>query len=169
MGIITIDEPNPEACYRYLSALSHRADLIEAVPARASLLNDPQFTANQSPEELLFYRSYGASLGDPNLVTLPSPFGTSGTDPYSASILQQWMHRAFDRYVMEDADLLIEMQDAEAFAAAFLDCTTDIPPFDPVYRSSQEEGLAYYRLYADCAMRVDPEMADFFSFFDDIE
>src|SRR5262249_20419214 len=75
-GYISSTSQNPDACYRFLSALSHHPDLLGGMPARLSILDDSEYAASQTPDALAFYRAYYDSLSDPNLLVIPGNFGS---------------------------------------------------------------------------------------------
>jgi ABC-type glycerol-3-phosphate transport system substrate-binding protein len=160
-GYISATAQNPDACYRFISALSQRPDLLGGVPARLSLIDDPAYAASQSPDALNFYRSYFETLADPNLVVLPGNFGSGDQFP-GLFVLQLWLYRAFDAYVLEDGDLDAELQQAQMFSEAYLECTADIPPFDESLQTTQEEQIEYFTQFARCAVLVDPETESLF-------
>ena len=70
-----------------------------------------------------------------------------------------WLNRAFDRYVLNDADLETELADAELFTHAFLECEAAVPAFDPMV----DEPQTYFMQFARCAFRIDPTVMGFFS------
>ncbi len=162
-GYISATSQNPDACYRFLSALSRRPDLLGAMPARLSLIDDPAFAASQTPNALDFYRSFFDILQDPNLVVLPGNFGSGDQFP-GVFVIQLWLFQAFDAYVLEDADLETELEQAQVFSENFLQCSADIPPFDEALYSTQEEQIDYFRQFARCAVLVDPETESLFGF-----
>jgi ABC-type glycerol-3-phosphate transport system substrate-binding protein len=149
-GYISANTAAAEACYRFLSYISKRGDLFNAMPALHSVLNDPTFTASQNPDSLEFYNAIINQLSQPNVVSLPtvSPFSTGG-----GYILTVWLRRAFDRYVLEDATLETELAEAEAFTRAYQECAANPPD---VARDTME----YFQFFNECATQVDPTIAD---------
>jgi ABC-type glycerol-3-phosphate transport system substrate-binding protein len=162
-GYISATAQNPDACYRFLSALSLRPDLVGGMPARLSVLDDAEFVASQTPDAIAFYRSFFETLQDPNLVVIPGNFGSADSFP-GLFVLQLWMYQAFDAYVLEDADLDTELQQAQAFVDSYLECTAEIPPAGSIFNMSQEDQIDFFRNYARCAVLVDPETEDLFGF-----
>lgn len=149
---ISAKAQNPEACYRWLSVLSRHPELFSAMPARRSLINDPAVTANQTPDTIALYNQIDSLLSQSNVIALPSGLGGSPED----SLVQNWLNRAFDRYVNEDANLEDELAQAEMFARDFQQCAAAIPPLDP---ASEQDPRAYFQQYMDCVTQVDPSMA----------
>lgn len=145
---VSASSQNPEACYRWLSTLAQHPELFNAMPARRSFLTNPSVTANTDPNLLAVFNQVADLLAQPNVLNLPSGFrGTPET-----AFLQTWLNRAFDRYVLEDADLQTELEQAQSNAQAYQECAATIPPYDA------ESGQAlpdYFNQFADCATSVD--------------
>lgn len=146
---ISANAQNPEACYRWLSTLSRHPALFSAMPARRSLINDPAVTASQTPDTIALFNQIDRLLGQPNLVVLPSGFGGSPADMW----VLNWLNRAFDRYVQQDANLDEELAQAEMFAKDYQQCAAAIPALDP---ASGQNPRDYFLQFVDCATRVDP-------------
>jgi ABC-type glycerol-3-phosphate transport system substrate-binding protein len=146
---ISATSQNAEACYRWLSTLSRHPELFSGMPARRSFLGDPAVTATQKPDETAFYKQFDALLQDPNTIAFPSLL--SGGSP-STYLVERWLDKAFDDYVLHDGDLSGDLATAETYAKGFLECTANIPPYDP----ATEQQLAYLKQYTDCAAKVDP-------------
>jgi ABC-type glycerol-3-phosphate transport system substrate-binding protein len=164
-GYISATAQNPDACYRFLSALAKRPDLLGGVPAQLSLLDDPTFSASQTPDALNFYRSYFEVLQDPNVLIVPNQFSGAIGDTFPGTfVVQIWLFQAFDAYVLEDGDLDAELQEAQLFADSYMQCVANIPPFDDSVQATQEEQIDYFRQFAECAVLVDPEMESLFGF-----
>ncbi len=155
---ISANTPNPDACYRWISTLAQHPELFSGMPARRSQINDPALVASEGPEAAAFYRYYDALISDPDTVVFPSVSGSGDLSPRNY-LLQFWLNRAFDRYVLEDADLLTELEAAQTYTQAFLGCIAGIPSFDPAAGEEQ----SYDRQYTDCAVTVDPTMSALFS------
>ena len=81
-------------------------------------------------------------------------------------MLPIWLNRAFDAYVLEDADLEIELSEAEMFATTYTECINSIEriPQGTLMEMEQEEQLAYFRQFTDCAVLVDPSLEGMFDF-----
>jgi ABC-type glycerol-3-phosphate transport system substrate-binding protein len=148
---ISANAQNPEACYRWLSTLSRHPELFSAMPARRSLINDPAVTASQTPDTIALFNQIDRLLGQPNVIALPTGFGGSPADMW----VQNWLNRAFDRYIREDANLADELAQAEMFAKDYQKCIAAIPALDPAGNQNLRE---YFQQFADCAARVDPSI-----------
>ena len=153
---ISASSQNPEACYRLISFLDRRAELLNEMPARRSQIDDPVLAAAQGDEAVAFFRQYATLLERPSTVIYPSTAAQS----VEASLLTLWSGRAFDRYVLEDADLEVELEEAQLLSSGYLNCTVDIPAFDPARFAT---AIDYVREYARCAVAVDPSLQPLFS------
>jgi ABC-type glycerol-3-phosphate transport system substrate-binding protein len=154
---ISASTQNADACYRLIQWLGSRPDLVSAMPARFSLLNDPLLAVSQGEGITEFYNQLAALMQQPNTIFLPSQFG-GGQSPESL-LLPLWLNRAFDEYVLRDNDLLQSLEEMQAIVTGYLDCTAGIPPFDP---SAYDDGNDYFREYADCAVLVDSSLQSLF-------
>ncbi len=140
---------NPEACYRWLSTLSRHPELFLGMPARLSLLDDPAVTATQKPDETAFYKQFAALLQDPNTISFPSLLSSASPSTF---LIQRWIDKAFDNYVLHDGDLSADLATAETYVKAFTECTDALSPDD------QKNQLKYI----DCAGKADPNTKSLF-------
>ncbi len=112
------------------------------------------------------YQAYNEALQNPNVVIIPSPFSNSVADPAASVtnfITQNWLNRAFDNIVLEDADVDVALADATQFIEEFSTCTSGIAPLDrPISELSDEEGSEYFNQYLRCAVDVDPTLDEIF-------
>lgn len=152
---ISATAQNPEACYRWISTIARRQDLFNTMPARLSLINDPVLAAAQGQDAADFYNEFAALLQAPNNLAFPSPF--AGDSPANF-LVEFWLTRAFDEYVLRDGDLEAELGEAQQYATAFQECVATIPPFDPAAGDRRN----YFGQYTDCASRVDSSVAVMF-------
>ncbi|MEO8609576.1 MAG: hypothetical protein ABI690_16915 [Chloroflexota bacterium] len=152
---VSATSQNGEACYRWLSTLSRHPELFTGMPARRSFLDDPAVTASQKPDETAFYKQYDALLSDPNTISFPSLLSDGSPQNF---LMQRWLDKAFDDYVLHDGDLAGDLATAETYVKAFVDCTASIPPYDPATTGQ----LAYVQQYLACATKVDPSTNDVF-------
>ncbi len=143
-----------DACYRLITMLSRQPELFGGMPARYSVLNDPSYTASQNPETLATYNRIAELTAQPNTVIFPSLGGGS----IQNFLLQYWLNRAFDRYVLEDADLEVQLAEAETLSRNFQQCVSNLPPYDPSMGNREE----YAGQMQQCATSVDPELSSIF-------
>jgi hypothetical protein len=157
-GYISATSLNPDACYRLLSALSRRPDLVDGMPARRSLLDDPTVQANlTSPQDTLlnFYRAYADLLADPSTIVVNTSMFSAAVGTF---IEQRWVNRAFDRYVLDDATLDEELAQAQGFIDAYRQCTASITTPPPAANATPADFQAYMEEYQSCATAVDPSL-----------
>ncbi len=154
VGYISANSPHAEACYRLLMDLAGNSALFPAMPARYSQLNDPDLVATQGEATVAYYRTVAALLAEPNTIVIPTP--DIGAGNLGAFLNMLWLNRAFDRYVLEDADLEMELQEAALYTTGYLACASVIPPFNP----TADTAANYFAQFRDCAIQVDPSMAD---------
>lgn len=150
-GYISANTQNPDACYRWISTLANHPELFSAMPARRSLITDPAFAASTDASTIALYQRFDAVMADPNTINFQSPFG-GGTNP-ADFIVEYWLFKAFDNYVLRDADLEAELETAQTFGVAYQECVVSIPPRDP-----DQELFAYFRQFLECAAKIDPEL-----------
>jgi ABC-type glycerol-3-phosphate transport system substrate-binding protein len=143
----------PEACYRWLSTIANDPTLFQGMPARRSLLADPALVAAQGEAAGAFYQTFATLLDDPNVIVFPDMMG--GNMELGDTVMNTWLNRAFDRYVLEDADLDAELAEAQIFITAYQDCAADIPA-----PSTPEQEMAWYTQFLDCAVKADPSLEE---------
>jgi ABC-type glycerol-3-phosphate transport system substrate-binding protein len=146
-----------EACYRFISYIAQSPDLFDVMPARRPHISSTEVVATQGQDTVDFYNSLDELMQEPNTISIPAfQLNMEGIKKIFSTF---WLGRAFDRYVLEDADLEKELEDAEIFTLAYLDCEAAIPPFDPTV----DEPQTYFTQFAQCAFRIDPTVLTFFS------
>ncbi len=165
-GLISANTPAPDACYRWLSFLSHRSELLNGMPAQVDMFEDAVAEINDADDIVAFYNAFNEALQSPSAVIVPSPFVSSGDDPVASAvnfISQNWVNIAFDKVVLEDADLEEALMDANQFIADFGSCTAGIAPLDrPLTELSEDEQGNFFGEYLRCAVDVDPSMEELF-------
>lgn len=157
IGFLTAQTPYADACYRWLSTVAQRPDLFMDMPARRSHLSDERLLAAQGQTAVDFYTALYADLDDPQAVPVT---GFSGSSP-GAWLADTWFNQAMDAYVLDNADLDTALADAQTKIEEYGECIAPIPPpenglFD------QETWEAYYKQFTDCAVAVDPDLAERF-------
>ncbi|MEP7289280.1 MAG: hypothetical protein ABI947_26305 [Chloroflexota bacterium] len=153
---ISAKSQNPEACYRWISTIAKHPELFNAMPARASQVNNPTLAADQGADVVALYNQIDAELKDPNTVSLPALAG-GGTSPANF-LMQHWLYEAFDNYVLNNADLDSSLKDAEGYAKTYQGCVANIAPFDPSTQNQRD----YNQQYLACATQADPRMKTVF-------
>jgi ABC-type glycerol-3-phosphate transport system substrate-binding protein len=158
-GVISANTALQQECYNFISALSADPTLFYGMSARASTLADPALDSLLPADVVTFYREYADRLMTEDLVNVPF-FDISG----KSQIAQLWMNRAFDRYVLDDADLDAELTQAQANIDAFYDCAAPISddPLTAFDEASIQAAQAQADQLTDCVAAVDPDFAQNF-------
>jgi ABC-type glycerol-3-phosphate transport system substrate-binding protein len=154
-GYISAQSQNPDACYRLFGFLAQHPELFDGMPAFRSQFSNPTLLADQGDNAVDFYTRFDALMQDPTNVVIPSSFSGGGVAT-GTNLSRRWLNQAFDAYVLEDADLLTALTDAESKVNAFQTCLNGLPPFDAANPTANQRGLI------DCAVSVDPDMAVLF-------
>jgi ABC-type glycerol-3-phosphate transport system substrate-binding protein len=149
-GYIGSRTAHVDACYRFLSAVAKRLDVVGGMPAYRSQLNNPAVIAQNGESTAQFFTEFAALLDSPNTITvgqLQFGFGES-----------YWLLRAMDEYVASggQTDLAAALTDAQTYTNEYRACTAALPPFNPETTDFQ----AYAASMRSCASAVDPT-ADF--------
>jgi ABC-type glycerol-3-phosphate transport system substrate-binding protein len=148
-GFVSANAQNPEACYRWLNALARNPSLFSGIPARRSVMNDPAVVATQGEDRVAVFNQLDALMQDPNTIVFPSLFRQGGSPTEFA--LEFWLGRAFDNYVLQDADLETELAAAQMYVDDYQACVASLPPFDP-----SAPGQGYFAQVIGCITSVDP-------------
>lgn len=149
VGYISANTTYTDACYRWLSFLSNRGDLLVSMPANRALLDAPEIVAEQGEEAVDFYRAMDELMQQPNTILFPSG---DIFQPDASLFIDYWMNRAFDRYVLEDADLDAELDEAQAYTQGYLDCVASVPAYDPQTGDVEQ----FVQAVEACIAQVDP-------------
>lgn len=155
---ISARSQNPEACYRWISALAKRPDLFASMPARRSQIKDPALAAVQGQDVIALYSQIDQLLQDPATITFPSVY--SGGESLTGFLLQYWLYQVFDKYVLQNGDLESMLKTAETNAKAFQGCAANLPPLD---ESSPAAAREYYKKFGECATKIDPSLGLLFA------
>lgn len=116
-GYINKSSAYPEECYRWLSYLATHPHVITgSMPALLSTMNQPEVQEALGVESLAAYQQMGELLSAPNAVNI------NESNPF----LTTWLNRAFDAYVLEDADLATALEAAQQPTLDFMECSAGI-------------------------------------------
>jgi ABC-type glycerol-3-phosphate transport system substrate-binding protein len=152
-GYISATTQNPNATYRFLSAVARSPQLFSGMPVRQSLVNDPAVVASQGADVAAIYQQLDTLLRAPNTIVFPT--FTIGRGGGGLSMMDSyWLRRAFDRYVSEGADLDAELADAEMYTKAYRECTQNIV-IDTAANAAGGPGQMFQQI-SQCATSVDP-------------
>lgn len=149
---ISAKAQQPDACYRLMSKISQSPSLFSAMPARRSVLDSPSFEASVGADKVTAFKSLADRLSDPQAIRIPSAI-TGGYTAIEGYYVERWLFRVFDRYVLEGADLDVELAQAQQFAQDFMTCTEGLPPMDMTNPSARYEGIQ------KCVEKVDPSIS----------
>lgn len=125
----------PEACYDWLREITRHPELFPGMPAYFSVINNQGNGVIYDETEVSTFRRYADMINAPDHVFI-SPFGLGHGEAL-------FMDRAFDRYVLEDADLQSELALAQELTLAYRACMS-IAERDAV----------------DCLLETDPTIRD---------
>ncbi len=151
-GYISATAQNPEAAYRFLSTVARNPQLFSGMPARQSLVSDPEVIAAQGQDMTAIYQQLDALLRAPNTIIFPTFTAGRGGGPLSF-MQTYWLQRAFDNTIVNDADLDTHLADAQQITTAYMECAANI-----VVDTSATTGDpgARFEEIAQCATSVDP-------------
>lgn len=113
-SFIFADAQYPEACYRWLREINRHPELYYGMPSYHSLLDTSITQAIYGESGVRSFQNIAAMMEDPKRVFIPSDSIGTGTSMF--------ISRAYDRYVLEDADLASELQKAVEFTEAHWHC-----------------------------------------------
>lgn len=158
---ISANTTHAEACYRFISFLAQHFELFEGMPARQSVISDPALASSQGADKIAFYQQIANLLSQPNTIIFPTQIaGGPG-----AFIESYWLNRAFDRYVLEDADLDAELAEAQTFTNEYRTCSSTIEPIQ--FGAGQGGGQGNFQEYMgqiqECITQADPTATGFFN------
>jgi hypothetical protein len=77
---------------------------------------------------------------------------TGGYVDYKGFFIERWLFRAFDRYVLENADLESELALSQQRAEEFVACADTLPALDVADPGS------YYTGLQQCVKDIDPTL-----------
>ncbi len=152
---VSATSQNPEGCYRWISYLSKHPEVLNAMPAFRSQLAD--VATVQSANAANYYTLLDNLIQQPSTLVFPSQTGGGFNSPANF-LLQFWMNRAFDNYVLNNGTLETDLADAQTYSKAFQECVATIPPFDP----ATQDRRAFFTEYGKCAQKADPTISGLF-------
>jgi ABC-type glycerol-3-phosphate transport system substrate-binding protein len=120
-GFIFAHAQYPEACYRWLREIAQHPELFEGMPADTTIINDPATQALYGENVVATFNQFASLMSAPNHVFIASAGLGNG--------LTLFLARAFDRYVLEDADLATELRTAADLTEVLRACV-DAPDAD---------------------------------------
>lgn len=164
---VSVATSYPEACYRWLRYVTSQPELWSGMPAQRSLLGEAALMFSAGEDLLALYRVFDAALQRPDALIFGSMFsGSYGDNLYSqepahfiTGMGNLWMRRAFDSYVLADADLTEAMTTAQQYIAEYTECVVAItPPAHPLEQLDNAARQAYFDRFTNCALVIDPSL-----------
>ncbi len=114
-GFIFAHAAQPEVCYHLLREITRHPELFEGMPAYHSVIDSSTSQAIYGEDGIATFQRFADLMEAPNRVFIRS---------YGLGIPESlFMNRAFDRYVLDGADLEAEMALAQELTAAYRTCT----------------------------------------------
>ena len=149
---ISANTVDVSACYRLIQHVAQSASsLFPQMPARRSQLSDMNLVNAQGQSAVDFYQQMDFLMSQPDVLLIPTSF-SGGIESAGEFLTANWLYEAFDNYVLEDADLVTELEEAQLLATGFQECIGAIPAYDPTVDNPQQ----YFGQLRDCATQVDP-------------
>ncbi len=152
---ISASTQHPEACYRFISTLTQNPALFDAMPANITLLDSTALVNSQGQETADYYKGMADLMSNPNTILIPTAF-SGGVGAVGEFLTTDWLNRAFDSYVLDNADLQAALEDAQLKATTFQQCIEGLPGFDP---GSGNDPQGYFQQLTTCATQADPKPA----------
>ncbi|MBZ0296269.1 MAG: extracellular solute-binding protein, partial [Anaerolineae bacterium] len=113
-AFIFASAPHPEACYRWLREITRHPELSQAMPVYHSVIQAPTTQAIYGDTGVVAFQRFAEMMEAPDHVFIRS-FGLGVGE-------SMFMNRAFDRYVLEDADLEAELALAQTLTETYRAC-----------------------------------------------
>ncbi|MFN8372492.1 MAG: hypothetical protein U0694_06400 [Anaerolineae bacterium] len=146
MGYISRQSLHPEACYRWLSYLSLRPDVV-GMPARLSQVDEFVTVSGLGDSVFEVYAAMEARAAVPGSLQLSSV----NNEIYSGRFeIQLRAHQAYDQYVLENVPLDTALASAQSDIELFLACIVDVPPLAQLVQLSDFERAQYDDQYKNC-------------------
>lgn len=149
-GYISATAQNPDAAYRFLSAVAGSSNLFSGIPARQSLLSSYTGDIDSSTLALL-YQQVSTLLNNPNTIVFPT--FTQGRGSITSMFQSYWLFQAFDNY-LAGADLETELANAQTITQAYLECVASFTP--DTTTPDQQGGGQMFQQISQCATSADP-------------
>jgi ABC-type glycerol-3-phosphate transport system substrate-binding protein len=115
---ISAQSVDPERCYEWIRALAQRPDLLNNFPANPGT-PDISISINQLGQNASeFFDVFASQLRATDTIIIPVR-----QDFYET----RWVNQAFDRYVLEGADLVDVLAEAQMFIETYRECRANRP------------------------------------------
>ncbi len=163
---ITTNATDPQACYEFINGITLTPGLIDGIPVRRSVINDPNVAVTQGEDIANIYLGFADLLESQNAINFPGQFG--GVTTPGAWFEPLWLNTVYNGYVLDDGDLETLMADAQANIMDYRECTAGAQEPDESI-DTQEESRAYTRQFTDCIIAISPEFEESFGWIYDEE
>jgi hypothetical protein len=110
--------------------------------------------AAQGADVAALYAQLNTLLQNPNTVVFPANSGIGGIA--GNFVTEYWLKVAFDAYVLQGADLLTELENAQMTTQAYLDCMATYEP--DTTGLGDDPMLGSFMGMMTCATSVDPDL-----------
>ncbi len=148
-GYISATAQNPDAAYRFLSAVAGSSNLFSGIPARQSLLSS--YTGEMDAATLAaLYQQINTLLNNPNTIVFPT--FTQGGGSITSMFQSYWLFKAFDNY-LAGSDLQSELENAQMITQTYLDC---VASYTPDTTTTDQAGGGMFEQISTCATSADP-------------
>lgn len=115
---ISVQSTDPQLCYEWIGALAQRPDLLNNFPTTLGI-PDISISVNQLGQNAgEFFDIFVSYLGMSDTIIIPER-----QDFYET----RWVNQAFDRYVLEEANLVDVLAEAQALIEAYRVCRANQP------------------------------------------
>jgi len=154
VGYISATTTQPEACFRWLRAISENPTLLPGLPAITAAQNTPEYTAVRSPREVSILSAFSGALQDDNVQRLPLTSNFSGSRSTEHGTAYGQFSQAIMTVIEEDRDLETALEIAAEQIEGYYACAALIPPAT----TDPEDLEAFGRAHLTCLVQVDPEV-----------
>jgi len=118
-GFIFDHAPYPEPCYQWLREITAHTELFFGMPVYHSVIGNAATAAMYGETGVATFEQFAVMMEASNRVFI-KPFGLGVGE-------SMFMGRAFDRYMLEDADLEVELALAQDLTALYRVCAAENP------------------------------------------
>ena len=112
-----------------------------------------------------FKNSLWKILNSSNAIIFPGQFGYALSDYEGVWMESSLLNLTFDDILLNGADVETAFMDGQSYLESYRECAMPIPRLQNRESISNEEAIAHYRQYTDCAIALRPELRETFSFY----
>jgi ABC-type glycerol-3-phosphate transport system substrate-binding protein len=168
-AFISAQSPAPDACYRWLSFLAQRPELLNGMPTRKDSFEAALAYITDGEDVVQLYQDMAVALESSDAIVLASPYGGGGENiamSLTNYLVTTWLNLAFDNYVLEDGDLEADLLESQGYIGEYQECISAFPILSNAEMQEMESEAweDYYFQFIRCAVDVDPALTDFFAY-----